>query len=534
MPVLANSNAYINRMGSALPLRSDFGSGTYAGGLFGMPYVKVPGTQTKYPVTFRYYQESDPGPYPMPLNAPIQGGSSSSGDRHAIALDTTNCMLYELFGAFPQATSWSAGSGAVFNLKSNALRPDGWTSADAAGLPIFPGILRYDEIAAGEVRHAIRVVASQTQKAYVWPARHHASSITDKTYPPMGTRLRLRADFDITPYTPENQIILRGLKKYGLIIADNGASWFFHGEPDPRWNNTELRQLMNVKGSDFEAVDVSSLMIDPDSGQAKQSGAAVAVAPASATVVTQATRQFTANQTVTWLVNGVKGGNSEVGYVDSKGLYSAPGSVPKPATVQLQAKSSTSTDAAAITIRYPAPVISSISPASVNTGGITLTVNGTGFHTGAVVKLNGASLTTTFNSSAKLTATGAIAAAAAALPVTVTNPDGQVSAPKNLAVTKAAAPAPAPAITISITPASTLLPSGNTTQFTATVSNTTDKRVTWKVNGVAGGTTATGTISTTGQYKAPSSAVTATITATSVADPSKVAQATARVLVIQR
>jgi hypothetical protein len=532
LPVAANSAAYINRMGSTLPLRPDFGSGLYNGGLFGMPFITVPGTQTKYPATFRYYDESDPGPYAIPMNVPIEGGSNSTGDRHAITIDRDNCILYELFSAYPQGSSWAAGSGAIYDLRSNALRPNSWTSADAAGLPIMPGLVRYDEIVAGEVTHALRVVATYTQRAYVWPARHYASSITDPSYPPMGTRLRLRANFDVTPYPRELQVILRGLKKYGMIIADNGLSWFFGGEPDPRWDNDMLRLLLNVKGSDFEAVDVSSLMISPDSGQAKQTGTAVTVTPASATTVTQGTQQFTANQSVTWLVNGVAGGNSQVGYVDSNGMYSAPGSVPSPATVQLQAKGASGVASASITIQCPAPVISSVTPSSITTGAFTLTVNGTGFLSGAVVKLNGAAVPTTFNSSAQLTAAGSTTTAGSSIPVSVSNTDAQVSNSMNISVA-ANTPAPSPvAITaITLTPGTASIRKGGSIQYVARVTNTSDTRVIWKVNGVVGGNSSLGVISATGVYTAPPRSLSVlTITATSAADPSKTATGYLRVL----
>jgi hypothetical protein len=247
--------------------------------------------------------------------------------------------------------------------------------------------------------------------------------------------------------------------------------------------------------------------------------------------VTQATKQFTANQTVTWWINGIQGGNSQVGYVNAAGSYSAPGSVPTPATVQLQAKSAKSSATASITIRYPAPAISSVSPVSIKTGSFTLTVSGTNFHTGAVVKLNGAPVATTFNSSARLTAVGSIAAAAPALPVTVTNPDAQVSNAASITVTNAVSTP----VTIAITPAKVNIPAGNTTQFTAAVANTSDKRVTWKVNGVIGGGVSIGTISAAGLYKAPAAMpASVTVSATSVADQTKTAQASVRVIVIPR
>jgi hypothetical protein len=272
LPVAANSSTYINTIGPGIGLHPDFGSGTWDGGPIGIPFITVPGTQTKYPATFTYADESDPGPYAIPMNAPIEGGSNSSGDRHAIAVDTDNCILYELYSAYPQGASWSAGSGAIYNLKGYALRTAGWTSADAAGLPIQPGLVRYDEVAAGQILHALRFTVPQTQKAYVWPARHYASSLTSAQYPPMGTRFRLKASFNVSPYPPEVQVILRALQKYGMMIADNGSAWYISGAPDARWNNDNLHQIGGILGSNFEVVDVSSLMIDPNSGQAKQAG----------------------------------------------------------------------------------------------------------------------------------------------------------------------------------------------------------------------------------------------------------------------
>lgn len=269
LPVASNSATLINTIGASTRMHADFGSGLWDGGPIGIPFVTVPASQTKYSVTFDYADESDPGPYAIPLDAPIEGGSASSGDRHAIAIDTGNCILYELYSAYPQSSSWQAGSGAIFDLKSHALRPATWTSADAAGLPIFPGLVRYDEIVAGEIKHAIRLTVPQTQRAYVWPARHYASNLTSTNYPPMGQRFRLRADFDISTYAPEVQIILKALKKYGLILADNGSAWYISGAPDSRWNNDHLATLGNIRGSDLEAVDDSVFMVDPNSGRAR-------------------------------------------------------------------------------------------------------------------------------------------------------------------------------------------------------------------------------------------------------------------------
>jgi hypothetical protein len=276
LPVHPNSAAYVTTIGASKIVHPDFGSGTWNGGPIGIPFVIVSGSQPKVNITFEYSDESDPGPYPIPPDAPIEGGSQSTGDRHVLVLDRDNCMLYETFSTYPQPNgSWTADSGAVFYLRSNALRPSGWTSADAAGLPILPGLVRYEEVVSGEIRHAIRFTAPQTRKAFVWPARHYASSLTGLNYPPMGQRFRLKANFDISRFSPEVQVILRALKRYGMILADNGSSWYISGAPDPGWNNDVLvSELGQVKGSDFEAVDESSLMVNADSGQAIEPGLA--------------------------------------------------------------------------------------------------------------------------------------------------------------------------------------------------------------------------------------------------------------------
>lgn len=269
-PVDANSATYVNTIGANRTLHPDFGSGLWEGGPIGIPFITVAGTQPKVAVSFDYADESDPGPYPVPTTAPIEGGPASDGDRHVLLLDQDNCQLYELYYAYPQADgSWTAGSGAIFDLKSHTLRPDGWTSADAAGLPILPGLVRYDEVASGEIRHAIRFTAPQTRRAYVWPARHYASSLTAANYPPMGQRFRLRADFALSGFAPAVQVILRAMQKYGIILADNGSSWYISGAPDERWDNDVLRQLRQVKGSDFEAVNVTGLILQADSGQVR-------------------------------------------------------------------------------------------------------------------------------------------------------------------------------------------------------------------------------------------------------------------------
>jgi hypothetical protein len=269
LPLDPHSNNYVATIGAGSHMHADFGSGEWDGGPIGIPYVTVPGDQTRVKVSFDYADESDKGPYPVPHNAPIEGGPNSDGDRHVLVLDRDRCVLYELYYAYPQQDgSWTAGSGAIYNLNGYDLREDGWTSADAAGLPILPGLVRYDEVKAGEIRHAIRFTAPQTRKAYVWPARHYASSHTEANYPPMGQRFRLKGDFDIRGFGPQSQVVLKALKKYGMILADNGSSWYISGTPHESWDNDDLHELQQVPGSAFEAVEVSSLMIDPDSGRA--------------------------------------------------------------------------------------------------------------------------------------------------------------------------------------------------------------------------------------------------------------------------
>jgi Tol biopolymer transport system component len=291
LPVDGNSDAYIASIGADTALHPDFGSGLYEGSPIGIPYTIVPNGQQKVNVTFDYDNESDPGPYAIPTDAPIEGGPDSEGDRHVLVIEQQACQLYELFAAYPQADgSWQAGSGAIYDLASNALRPDGWTSADAAGLPILPGLVRYEEVVAGEIRHALRFTAAQTRRDYVWPARHFASSLTDPNIPPMGQRFRLKADFDLSGFSPDVQVILQAMKTYGIILADNGSDWYISGTPHNGWDNNVLRELRQVQGSDFEAVEVSSLQVDPDSGQAATSGTPTTPTPVP-TQMTQPTQQ---------------------------------------------------------------------------------------------------------------------------------------------------------------------------------------------------------------------------------------------------
>jgi hypothetical protein len=312
----------------------------------------------------------------------------------------------------------------------------------------MPGLVRYDEVASGEIRHAIRLTVPQTRRAFIWPARHYASSLTDTRYPPMGQRFRLRANFDVSSFSPEGQVILRAMKKYGMMLADNGSAWFISGAPDSRWNNTNLSDLRRVVGSDFEAVDVSSLMIDPNSGQARQSAVSVVVSPTAANVPTGQTQQFTAtvqnssNQSVTWSVNNVSGGNSTVGFINAVGMYTAPSAVPSPATVTVTATS------------VAMPTVS---------GSASVTIQG---------------------------------------PVVVT---------------------------VTVSPATASVRIRKTRQFTASVQGTANQSVTWKVNGLTGGNSTIGTISSSGIYTAPASVPspsTVTVSATSVAVPSASGSAT--------
>jgi hypothetical protein len=255
-PLDPSSDRIIASIGLDAPLHPDFGTEP----TYGIPYVVVPGSTARVPVSFDYADESDPGPYPIPANAPIEGGAASTGDRHVLVIDRDNRTLYELFDPHPGASGWTAGSGAIFDLQSNALRPAGWTSADAAGLPIFPGLVRYDEVADGEIRHAIRFTVRRSRRAYVAPARHWASSSTNDSLPPMGMRVRLKAGFDMSGYPPQARVILQAFKTYGMIVADNGSDWFFSGTSSPSWDDNQLNTLKQLKGRDFEVVQMGPLV----------------------------------------------------------------------------------------------------------------------------------------------------------------------------------------------------------------------------------------------------------------------------------
>jgi hypothetical protein len=261
LPRAADSAAIVNRIGAGSPLHPDFGEGRWNGAPIGIPINVVSGRQPRVPVSFGYADESDPGPYPIPPGARIEGGPHSHGDRHVLVVDRDRCRLWELFSAYPLdgGKRWRAGSGATWSLRSNRLRPAGWTSADAAGLPILPGLARAEELRRGSIDHALRVTVPRTRRSFVYPARHFASSLTDRDLPPMGLHLRLRAGVDIASFPPQSRVILRALRRYGMIVADNGSPWYVTGAPSPGWNDDDLHALHRVKGSDFEVVDTRPL-----------------------------------------------------------------------------------------------------------------------------------------------------------------------------------------------------------------------------------------------------------------------------------
>jgi hypothetical protein len=249
----------------------DFGSGRIDGEPFGIPITMVPANPPRTKVTFEYGEDSDRGPYPLPASARIEGGPNADGDRHVILYDPARCRVHELYDARPEADgSWRAGSGAAFDLRSNKLRPAGHTSADAAGLPILAGLVRYDEVAAGRIDHAIRITAPRTRKQYIWPARHQAGASDDPALPPMGARFRLKASVEISRFPRQARVVAEALQRYGAILADNGSAWFLSGTQDARWNNEALGALKGLRGSDFEAVDAGRLMVTSNSGTVRR------------------------------------------------------------------------------------------------------------------------------------------------------------------------------------------------------------------------------------------------------------------------
>ncbi len=252
-PLHPDSAAIISRIQSngGTRLHPDFGENPN----YGIPFEVVPAGQPLVPITYTAYgDESDPGPFPIPLDARVEGGAGSDGDRHVLVVRSGTCELFELYRAFRRGSGWAADSGARFDLASNRLRPRGWTSADAAGLPILPGLVRYDEVAAGEIDHAIRITFSRTRRGYILPATHFASNRTDPDLPPMGLRLRLRASYDVSRLRGQARVIAEAMQRYGVIVADNGSNWYFQGAPSPGWNDDDLNQLKTISGSEFEVV----------------------------------------------------------------------------------------------------------------------------------------------------------------------------------------------------------------------------------------------------------------------------------------
>lgn len=298
-PVDSNSGAIITAIGANVSVHADFGSGLYNGGKIGIPYVVVSGTQPLLPVTFSAYgSESDPGPMPVPATGPIEGDPNpGTGDRHVLVLNKDNCFLYELYSSYPGSGSWSAGSAAVWDMTMNQQRPYGWTSADAAGLPIFPGLIRYDEVAAGNIKHAIRFTLQQSRAAFVAPASHWASSSANTNLAPMGMRVRLKSGFNIAGYSAANQVILKAMKQYGMIMADNGSSMYISGAPDDRWDNDDLHALGNLKASDFEVVQMGTVYTSTSVPQ----GAAPTISSFSASPTTT---NSSGSVTLNWTVSG--------------------------------------------------------------------------------------------------------------------------------------------------------------------------------------------------------------------------------------
>ena len=260
-PVDGNSAAIVNFIGGSTAVHPDFGAGLYGGSKIGIPYVVVGSSQAPVTVNLEAYgDESDPGPMPIPANAPIEGDPDPSGDQHVLVLDNSQCWLYELFNAsHGSGSSWNADSTAAWDLLANEQRPYTWTSADAAGLPIFPGLVRYDEVAAGSIRHALRFTLQHSRAAFVPPASHWAANSSDPNAAPMGMRMRLKAGFDVSGFSAKNQVILTALKKYGMIMADNGSSMYLSGAPDDRWDNDDLHNLSSLHASDFEVVQMNPI-----------------------------------------------------------------------------------------------------------------------------------------------------------------------------------------------------------------------------------------------------------------------------------
>ncbi|MEE9415241.1 MAG: hypothetical protein V3V01_08145 [Acidimicrobiales bacterium] len=271
LAVHPRSDAWLATSGLDRSAHADFGSGRWDGGPIGIPITKVKKSQPLVDVDFRYDDESDSGPYPIPANVKIEGGRNGSGDRHAIVLQRSTCTLYEVFDAHPQGDgNWSGGSGAVYDLRSNDLRPDTWTSADASGLPILPGLVRYSEVKRGRINHAIRITLPTTQRAHVWPARHDAGSTNSRNAPPMGAWLRLSADIEPNDFPPQARVIVKALQKHGGIVVDNGSAFFLTGTPSRHWDNDDLHSLHDLDASDFEFIRSGRMKVSSDSGKVRK------------------------------------------------------------------------------------------------------------------------------------------------------------------------------------------------------------------------------------------------------------------------
>ena len=269
-PVNRMSGTWLASMHAATTkLHPDFGPSDLASDPYGMPYTVVPPRTHMITLRFGYESESDKGPYPFSGSTPIEGGRSSTGDRHAIMVNPTTCTLYELYDAHYSRSGSTAGSGAIYNLRSNKLRPAGWTSADAAGLPILAGLVSYAEVRAGSITHAIRMTAEETDTSYLWPARHEAGTRRDPTLPPMGARFRLKASFDLAHFSRQAHVVIRAMQRYGLILADNGSNWYFGGTADQRWPIALVDELKTIPANAFQAIDETSLEISPSSGAAR-------------------------------------------------------------------------------------------------------------------------------------------------------------------------------------------------------------------------------------------------------------------------
>jgi hypothetical protein len=270
LAVHPRSQAWLSHMSATRRLHPDFGPAYGAQPVpYGIPVTVVGADHAKVNVAFEYDDESDDVGYPFGDDTKIEGGQSADGDRHAIVVDRSTCRLYETFSTYQRGSGWTAGSGAVWSLTSNKLRPQSWTSADAAGLPILPGLLRYGEVRSGRVDHAIRFTTDVTDQRHVWPARHDAGSVADPAYPPMGARFRLKASFPTGSYRADTRTVLRAMKRYGLVLADNGSPWYFQGTADTRWPSGLLDQLKSIPASAFEAVDTAPLRVRPGSAQAR-------------------------------------------------------------------------------------------------------------------------------------------------------------------------------------------------------------------------------------------------------------------------